>query len=178
MGSVTTGAPGTPAQVTNSGTAQNAIFDFVIPKGDTGADAPPGEFLSSYSTPPQSGTSGGALIFDRNSMVVGNATAHTAGSANFTIQEAGYYYVSFHGTVSPGNDVKFPLSLLAYLTQQGTSVPGTGTRHSFQQSSDIANLSFTHIVQVTTVPTTLTVVVSGGKYLYSDISLTIQKLNS
>ena len=176
MGSVTTGAPGTPAQVTNSGTAQNAIFDFVIPKGDTGADAPPGEFLSSYSTPPQSGTSGGALIFDRNSMVVGNAAAHTAGSANFTIQEAGYYYVSFHGTVSPGNDVKFPLSLLAYLTQQGTSVPGTGARQLSLKKR--LHEHFSHIVQVTTVPTTLTVVISGGKYLYSDISLTIQKLNS
>lgn len=36
VGSVTTGAAGTSAQVTNSGTAQNAVLNFVIPKGDKG----------------------------------------------------------------------------------------------------------------------------------------------
>ena len=70
------------------------------------------------------------------------------------------------------------MSLLVYLTQQGTSVPGTGARHSFQQSSDVANLSFSYIIQATAVPTTLTVVAEGGKSVYSDIALTIQKLNS
>lgn len=37
IGTVTTGNPGTNASVINSGTAQNAIFDFSIPRGDTGA---------------------------------------------------------------------------------------------------------------------------------------------
>lgn len=36
IGSVTTGAAGSAAQVTNSGTATNAVFNFVIPKGDKG----------------------------------------------------------------------------------------------------------------------------------------------
>lgn len=36
VGSVTTGAAGTNASVTNSGTSTNAIFDFVIPRGDKG----------------------------------------------------------------------------------------------------------------------------------------------
>ena len=36
VGSVTTGAPGTNATVTNSGTPTNAIFNFVIPRGDKG----------------------------------------------------------------------------------------------------------------------------------------------
>ena len=37
MGTVTTGAPGTQASVTNSGTATNAVLDFVIPQGSTGS---------------------------------------------------------------------------------------------------------------------------------------------
>ena len=37
VGSVTTGAAGSSASVTNSGTSSAAVFDFVIPKGDTGA---------------------------------------------------------------------------------------------------------------------------------------------
>lgn len=37
IGSVTTGAPGTDATVSNSGTPQAAVLDFTIPRGDTGA---------------------------------------------------------------------------------------------------------------------------------------------
>lgn len=36
VGTVTTGEPGTPASVTNVGTARAAIFDFTIPKGASG----------------------------------------------------------------------------------------------------------------------------------------------
>lgn len=36
VGTVTTGAAGTSAAVTNSGTAQQAVFNFTIPRGDTG----------------------------------------------------------------------------------------------------------------------------------------------
>jgi hypothetical protein len=38
VGTTTTGTPGSDAAVTNSGTANAAVFDFTIPKGDTGAD--------------------------------------------------------------------------------------------------------------------------------------------
>lgn len=37
VGSVTTGAPGSSAAVTNSGSAQNAVFNFTIPQGAAGA---------------------------------------------------------------------------------------------------------------------------------------------
>lgn len=43
VGTVTTGEPGTPASVTNSGTSANAIFDFVIPKGKSGGGEGSGE---------------------------------------------------------------------------------------------------------------------------------------
>lgn len=36
VGRTTTGEPGTQAQVTNSGTPQNAVLDFTIPRGETG----------------------------------------------------------------------------------------------------------------------------------------------
>ena len=39
IGMVTTGAPGTPAEVTNSGTAQNAVLNFTIPQGLPCTDA-------------------------------------------------------------------------------------------------------------------------------------------
>lgn len=42
VGTVTTGAAGSSATVTNSGTSSAAVFDFSIPKGDTGATGPQG----------------------------------------------------------------------------------------------------------------------------------------
>lgn len=36
VGTVTTGAPGTSASITNVGTSSAAVFDFVIPRGDVG----------------------------------------------------------------------------------------------------------------------------------------------
>jgi hypothetical protein len=42
VGSTTTGAPGTNASVTNTGTSSTAIFAFTIPRGDVGAQGPPG----------------------------------------------------------------------------------------------------------------------------------------
>ena len=54
IGTVTTGAAGSNASVTNSGTASNAVFDFVLPKGKDGADGgvTVDEELSSTSTNP------------------------------------------------------------------------------------------------------------------------------
>lgn len=42
VGTTTTGAPGSSATVVNSGTSSAAIFDFTIPRGDTGATGPVG----------------------------------------------------------------------------------------------------------------------------------------
>jgi hypothetical protein len=42
VGTTTTGAAGTNASVTNSGTTSAAVFNFTIPRGDTGATGPAG----------------------------------------------------------------------------------------------------------------------------------------
>lgn len=42
IGTVTTGAPGSSASVTNSGTSSAAVFDFSIPEGDKGDQGDPG----------------------------------------------------------------------------------------------------------------------------------------
>jgi hypothetical protein len=43
VGTTTTGLPGTNAAVVNSGTSSAAVFDFTIPRGDTGAQGPQGD---------------------------------------------------------------------------------------------------------------------------------------
>lgn len=42
VGTTTTGAPGTSASVVNTGTTQNAVFNFTIPSGATGEQGPAG----------------------------------------------------------------------------------------------------------------------------------------
>ena len=85
--------------------------------------------------------------------------------------------MNFHGAIAPGANAKFPLAILINLTLQGNAVPGTGVRHNFQKSSDVVNVSFSQIIQVNTAPAVLTVTGSGGTFLYSDISLSVQKIS-
>ena len=42
IGTTITGAPGTEARVTNSGTPQNPVLNFIIPQGATGQQGPQG----------------------------------------------------------------------------------------------------------------------------------------
>lgn len=52
IGTVTTGDPGSSASVTNVGTAENAILNFVIPRGNTGATGAAGATGATGATGP------------------------------------------------------------------------------------------------------------------------------
>jgi hypothetical protein len=69
VGTVATGAAGSSASITNSGTSSAAVFNFTIPKGDTGATGPTG---STGAT----GASGSAATIS-----VGTVTTGAAGSS-------------------------------------------------------------------------------------------------
>ena len=173
-----TGDPGTDASVTNSGTDQNAVLDFVIPRGDTGASGAQAQALNAYSTPASPGTAGNPLVFDQNAAVSGTAISHTAGTAPFTISQPGMYNVAFNGTVSPVTGATVPQEIRLYLEQDGTALPGATASQTFQSDSDSDSLAFSQIVQVTTTPSVLQVVGSGGNFLYSDASLSVHQIGT
>lgn len=175
MGNVTTGDPGTDAQVTNTGTPQNAVFDFTIPRGDTGS-LPPLSLLSAYSTPAQPGTSGTPQIFDQNELTLGSDISHTPGTSTFTINQPGVYSVSYHGSLSPASGSDFPQSVGVSLQQDGSVVPGATSQYIFHTSSQTAALSFSTPVAISSTPAQLQVVGEGGNYLYSTIGLSIYRL--
>ena len=177
VGTVTTGDPGTSAAVVNSGTEQDAVFDFTIPQGSTGSPAPV-SLLSAYSTPPQAVTSGSPLLFDRNGLSYGSDISHTAGSGTFTINTPGVYAVNFHGTFAPASGVNFPLSVTISLQQNGTAAAGGGVLHSFHTSSDAANLSISVPVAVSSAPATLQFMASGGNFVYSGVTATVYRLGA
>ncbi len=76
VGSTTTGAPGTDATVTNSGSSSAAVLNFTIPRGNTGADGPPG-------SPGSPGTAATIAVGEVNTVPYGSpATVTNVGSSS------------------------------------------------------------------------------------------------
>ena len=151
------------------------------PSGVTGATGATGsqaaaDLLSAYASPSQAGTSGSNLIFDRNSLSLGNSVTHPVNSSTFTITSPGVYQVSFHGSVSPAGDTIFPLAMIISLLQNGSVVPGATAQCSLTSANDVENMAFSQIINVTQAPAALTVRGTGGNFFYSNNTLSINKL--
>lgn len=89
VGSTATGEPGTNAQVTNSGTSENAILNFTIPRGETGATGPigpqglQGETGATGPTGPQ-GLQGETPILEIGTVTTGEPGTQAAASITGT----------------------------------------------------------------------------------------------
>ena len=116
------------------------------------------------------------LIFDRNGLSYGSAISHASNSAAFTINTPGVYMTSFQGVINPASGVNFPLSITLTLQQGGSGVPGGGVLHTFHTSADAAVLPIAVPVAVTSAPSTLQLVGTGGSFQYSGITMTISRL--
>ena len=178
VGSVTTGEPGTPVEITNSGTENDAIFDFVIPRGATGPAGGGGtpEVLATVDTSAQASTTNGALVFNDVPLVSGTAITHQAGTTDILITQPGIYQAAFQGAVSVSAGTAIPATIRVRLTENGANVPGASAIHTFTSSSELATLPFTAPFQVTTVPTTIQVVASLDGFNFDEIALTIVRL--
>ncbi len=114
IGTVTTGAPGTPASVTNTGTDTDAILNFVIPQGATGPQGPAGPagatgpqgpagtpavtgYADFYALMPTDNAAviapGADVAFPNSGPSTGSITA--ASDTSFTVVDAGTYLVVF-----------------------------------------------------------------------------------
>ncbi|WP_338049722.1 collagen-like protein [Pseudoflavonifractor phocaeensis] len=151
------------------------------PTGMTGATGPTGptapvSLLSAYSTPSQGGNSGDPIEFDRNALSYGSDISHTAGSSTATINQPGVYNVDFHGVISPNAENSFPVNIVTSLEQNGSVVPGASVPYTFQSATDTSEPSFSVPLSVSSVPTTLQVVPTGGAYLADAVALNITRL--
>lgn len=79
VGTTTTGEPGTDAVVTNSGTNQNAVFDFVIPRGEKGGKGDKGDKGETGDTGPQGprGAAGKAATIQVGDVSTGDVASVT-----------------------------------------------------------------------------------------------------
>jgi len=174
IGSVTTGDPGTEASVTNSGTSEDAVFDFVIPRGEPGGGGAP-EVLATVDTTPQPTSANGALIFNETPLVSGTAITHTAGSPDVQINQPGIYQAFFTGTVLIDAGTTIPSTLTVQLTLNGVPITGAVARHTFTASNEEVTLSMNAPFPVTGAGT-LEVVTSDAGYTFEDASLTVVRL--
>ena len=172
MGTVTTGDAGTDASVTNSGTTRDAVFDFVIPRGDTGKCCKP-KFLNAFSTPAQPGERRQCPALRPQRRLQGAAISHTAGGRRIHRPGPRQLCGVLPRHLAPFGCAVFPLSILIYLENQGVQVPGTEVQHIFHTTAEAANVAFAQVVQVPSAPATLKFIASGGNFLYSDTAASI-----
>lgn len=103
-GTTTTLPAGSSATVTNSGTSSAAVFDFGIPKGDTGAAGADG--YSPTASVSKVGDTATITITDQNGTTTATVTDGAAGSA---------------ATISAGTTTTLPAGSSATVTNSGTS---------------------------------------------------------
>lgn len=172
---MTTGDPGTDAEVTNSGTPENAIFDFVIPRGEPGGGGAP-EVLATVDTAPQQTAVNSPLVFTDNPLISGAAISHTAGSSSVQINLPGIYQVIFHGTISVNTGTPIPSSLQVSLNLDGVPVTGASARHSFSSTDEVATMSFDLPIRVTNTVANLEVIADQDGFTFEDVALTVIRL--
>lgn len=174
IGTVTTCDPGTEATVTNSGTTEEAVFDFVIPRGKPGGGGAP-EVLATVDTITQPTSANGALIFNETPLVSGTAITHTAGSPDVPITQTGIYQAFFTGTALIDEGTTIPSTLTVRLTLNETPITGAVARHTFTASNEEVTLSINAPFPVTGTGT-LKVVTRDAGYSFENASLTIIRL--
>lgn len=127
IGTTTTGAPGTNASVTNSGTGNQSILNFTIPqgsKGDTGATGPAGPTGPTGPTGPQGpkGDTGQVSSNYVNSLPSsGNEYSFYLVDRDIPEQTATGEYINFTNANNYGNLTS--LELDGNTTQNGTPTP-------------------------------------------------------
>lgn len=175
VGTVTTGEPGSQAAVTNSGTDQDAVFDFVIPQGKDGTSGIP-QVLAATDAPPQPTQANTAVSFRTNWLVSGTAITHATNSPSIVINQPGVYLVSYNGTMALGSGTNSPGTVSITLKQDNTTVPGGAVTDTLTISGANATSSFTVPVRVTNAPSTLQMVADKAGFLVGNISITVSRL--
>lgn len=175
VGNVVTGEPGTPAQVINVGDENNAIFEFIIPRGEPGGGGTL-EALATVDTTGQPTSAGGALIFNDNPLVSGSAITHAAGTPDVQINQPGVYQAVFTGTFTPDVGTAIPAPLSAQLYLNGAVVPGGTARRTFTATGEAAELTIHVPFRVDAVPSNVSVVTDNAGFTADELTLTVIRL--
>lgn len=154
VGTVTTGAPGTSVAITNAGTTSAAVFNFTIPRGDTGAaGAGTGDVIG-----PVSANGSNLALFD--------------GNTGKLIKDSGVGILDFKTVAFSGNytDLTGKPTIPSTTTDitEGANLYFTNARarSAISATGSLAYNSTTGVISYT-APTLATVATSGA---YADLS--------
>ena len=134
VGSTITGDPGTQAEVTNSGTDENVILDFVIPRGENGGAAQNDVLIS--DAPSQVVNANENIPMQDNVLERGTSITHTPGTAEFILNEPGVYTLDYHGYVTAPAAANYPVSVGAAIYQNERMVTNSDDRSNVTSATD------------------------------------------
>jgi hypothetical protein len=133
-GTTTTGAAGTSAAVSNSGTSSAAVFDFTIPRGNTGATGSTGPAGSAATVAAGTTTTGAP----GSSASVTNSGTSSAATFNFTIPRGDVGATGSTGAVGPaGTAASVAVGTVS------TGSPGSSATVTNSGTTSAATLDFT-----------------------------------
>lgn len=176
VGRVTMGDPGTGFSITNSGTPENAILDFVIPRAAAGEGGSQ-QALATVDATAQPTSENCPLVFKETPLISGDAATHDAGASEIRIQQPGVYHAAFTGTIAMDPSTAVPSSFIIQLYFNGAPVSGAIAHHTFTLSKEKTTLSFGAPFR-TSESGTLQVVANRAGYSFENISLTVLRLGS
>lgn len=119
---------------------------------------------------------GGQLVFDRNATQEGTAISHDNNSSVVTISQPGTYYAQYSATIAPVTGATFPLVNFTTLSLNGQTQSAGASQTTFTESGQTLQINSGLVFTVSSVPTTLSVVSSGGNFLYSDATINVFKV--
>ena len=144
IGTVTTGAPGTNAIVTNSGTPSEAVFNFTIPRGDTGAaGAGTGDMLSAdYDSTSTVKDKGGIPAYVSNAIETESPVKSVNGKTGDVVIESASKWGEIGGTLSNQTDLQSALNgKQATITDLAAIRAGASAGATAVQPGDLATVA-------------------------------------
>lgn len=144
IGTVTTGAPGTNAIVTNSGTTSEAVFNFTIPRGDTGAaGAGTGDMLSAdYDSTSTVKDKGGIPAYVSNAIETESPVKSVNGKTGDVVIESASKWGEIGGTLSNQTDLQSALNgKQATITDLAAIRAGASEGATAVQPGDLATVA-------------------------------------
>lgn len=173
VGNVIMGAPGSQVIIRNSGTPEDAIFDFEFPHAEPGVSS---NVLATIDSTNQSVPAGGSLIFNDNPLLQGYAINHNPGTSTIDILQYGVYQVSFHTSVGLNADIEVPATVVVHINQNGIQIPGAIGRHTFTSANEVSEINFSIPFRTEGFPSSLEVVVDNEGFNFIDTALTVARL--
>ena len=179
VGTTTTGAPGTNASVTNTGTESNAVLNFVIPAGATGANGATGTAATvqvGTTTTGAPGTEASVTNTGTESNAVLNFVI-PAGATGASAAESRPSVLAVQDTTEQALTENTPVSFAVNLLQSGTDLThAAGSNQITVETPGIYQAAFTAEVSPTgtaTLPLTISLSLEQGTTILETSSTTM-----